>query len=180
MLFNIFYFIVVIGFISIVFVSLFYEGKAAISPTPVLPWVRRKALSLLSKCDQPTSILKIADLGCGWGGMIGQLQKKYPTAKITGYEISPCPYYFSKFRFGLSGDQIAIKRNDFFKEGLSDYDVVFCYLSPSHMEKLKPILLKLKKGSLVVSCSFPIQGWEPIAATTVWSLVKVPVCVYRI
>ncbi len=177
---DIIYCLAIVGFIFVVLLSLYFEKKAGISPTPVMPWVRRRALSLLKEHRQLLDIRTIADLGSGWGGMIGQLQKQYPTAYITGYEISPCPYYFTRLRFMCARDKITIKRHDFFSEDIAGYDVVFCYLSPQHMEKLKPHLSRLKKGSLVVTCSFPIEGWEPIATVTVWGLVKIPICLYRI
>lgn len=159
-------------------VSLIYEKKAHISPTPVLPIVRRKAMDLLKNMD--ISAREIVDLGSGWGGMSLKLANTYPNAHVTGYEISPVPYGFSRLRT-LFSKQITITREDFFKKDLGNADIVTCYLSPYHMEKLKSGLADLKKGSVVVSCSFPIEGWEAERTETVRGIfVEIPVYLYVI
>jgi hypothetical protein len=174
------YSLVLLTAFAVVLSGLWHEKKAGISPTPVLSWVRRRAVRMLKGQIDPGKVHEVADLGCGWGGMTGILASTYPQAHITGYEISPFPYYASKLRSLFFGKRISIRHDNFFERNLSDCDVVFCYLSPQHMEKLKPQLLGLKPGSLVLSCSFPILGWAPIAQEKVWSLVNIPVFLYRI
>jgi len=171
--------VLLLGFIAVIIVSVLYEKSTGISAVPVLPWTRHQALSLLIKFHPPHAVLHVADLGCGWGGMIRKLHKAYPKAKIVGYETSPFPYILSKIRFSMAGKNVQILNDDFFKADLSQNDVVFCYLSPKHME-LKPQLLNLKAGSLIVSCSFPITGWTPIETRKVWSIVRIPVYIYRV
>ncbi len=166
--------------IIVAITTVFFEKHTHISATPVLPWTRRQVMSLLKEFKPEKPVIKVADLGCGWGGMIGKLGKLYPAAQITGYELSPFPYWFSKLRFGGYKNNITINQLDFFKENLSSYDVIFCYLSPNHMEELKLQLAGLKSGSLVISCSFPLLDWTPIATRSIWSIVKIPVYLYRI
>lgn len=168
-------------FILIVLVCFFYEGKARISPTPVLPWVRRRALGMVPDRFSCDGVYRIADLGCGWGAFISALARRFRVADITGYEISPFPYAVSFVKSLFLGRRVRVVRRSFFDDDLSGYDLVMCYLSPYHMEALKPQLLGLKPGSAVVSCSFAIPGWEPVRTEEVWSLfVKVPVYMYEI
>lgn len=49
-----------------------------------------------------------------------------------------------------------------FKENLSQYDVVFCYLLPRSLDKLKyKFEAELIPGSKVVTNSFRVKGWKP-------------------
>lgn len=160
--------------------TIFYERFTLISATPVLPWTRRQVVSLLKSHIKTNDIHKICDLGCGWGGMIGKLAYLFPNAHITGYELSPFPYGVSFLRNILRQKRVTILKDNFFKEELKDFDLVFCYLSPHHMNELTPQLSALKSGSWVISCSFPIEGWTPVATGSVWSIVKIPVFLYQI
>lgn len=160
--------------------TIFFEKDTHISATPVLPWTRRQVVSLLKDFHSINPELKVADLGCGWGGMIGQLKKLYPMADVTGYELSPFPYWFSKLRFWAQDNNISIHQSNFLEADLSDYDVLFCYLSPHHMEELKPQLNQLRPGSLIISCSFPLLNWTPIATKSIWSFVRIPIYLYRV
>lgn len=160
--------------------TIFYERYTLISATPILPWTRWQVVSLLKEFQLIETQKKIADLGCGWGGMVGKLSHMYPLDKITGYELSPFPFIFSKLRFAGRSKNILILKSNFFLEDLSDFDIIFCYLSPNLMEQLKPQLSNLKTGSIVISCSFPILEWKPYAERSVWSFVKIPVYLYKI
>lgn len=54
-------------------------------------------------------------------------------------------------------------RGDFLKKDLGDADVIFCYLMPKAMERLKKKFEReLKPGARVISRAFPIHGWEPV------------------
>ena len=174
------YSLVLLSFFAVIAVSMLYEARAHISPTPVLPWVRRAAMLMIKNNITDVSVLRVADLGCGWGGMTTRLARAYPDAHITGYEMSPVPYFISRLRGAFFGKRINTLQANFFKADLSGFDVVFCYLSPAHMEQLKSQLATLKKGSLVVTCSFPIIGWIPIETVKIWSLVQIPINIYRI
>ena len=76
--------------------------------------------------------------------------------------------------------KIAVFKQNFFDVGLAEYDVVFCYLLPYHLEKLKPIFAGLRPNTLIVSCSFEIKGWTPEKEDHIGRFIKVPVYIYRI
>ncbi len=172
------YSIIMILIFSGIAISLIYEKKARISPTPVLPAVRAKVMAMLDA--QNMNPENIADLGCGWGGLVLKLQRLYPVSRVTGFEISPLPYWASRLRTTLSS-RIDIMRESFFDKDISGNDIVTCYLSPYHMEKLKPQLENLKSGSVVISCSFPIKDWIPVQTEYVRGIfVMIPVFMYII
>lgn len=180
-LFDAVYSIFLLIVFTIVLTSLVYEKRARISPTPVLPHVRKRALGLVPDSLTDAGAHTILDLGCGWGGLVISLARLFPNARIIGYEISPWPYLFSKIKGLIHSRNISIKREDFFKKDISGANLVFCYLSPYHMNALKEKLRTLAKGSCVISCSFPITGWEPDRTETVKGLfVDIPVYRYTI
>lgn len=159
---------------------LWQEKSLRISATPTLPWVKRRALALLRAHTDADKAYQIADLGCGWGGILLSLAKLYPNAHLTGYEASLWPYWASRLKAAIIGRRLTVLRQDFFRLSLAEYDIIFCYLSPYHMDQLRPQLAALAPGSIVISNAFPIPGWEPTASDMVGGIVKIPIFLYRI
>ncbi len=53
--------------------------------------------------------------------------------------------------------------SDFWKTCLGEADVVFCYLFPDVMNRVAQKLeTELRPGARVVSCNFPLPGWQPL------------------
>lgn len=103
----------------------------------------------------------VYDLGCGDGRFLIAVTKRYKV-KAIGFEINPWAYLLAKFRVWLCKADVSIYFRDFWKADLSDADVVFCYLFPDVMERLKEKLQReIKTGAKVISCNFEIPGWRP-------------------
>jgi predicted RNA methylase len=103
----------------------------------------------------------VYDLGSGDGGFLIAASKRYKV-KAIGLEINPWAYLLSKFKVMLWRTDVSIRFQDFWKVNLSEADIVFCYLFPDVMERLKEKLSKeLKIGAMVISCNFEIPGWRP-------------------
>lgn len=129
--------------------------------SPWAPWWRTKKkiaraafkLAKLSKKDI------VYELGSGEATALIIAVKNFG-AKGVGIEIDPPRYLLSKFtiwRNGLS-KEIKIKRNDLFKEDLSDATVIYVYLVPKTLDKLVPKFKKeLKKGTRIVSYKYEIN-----------------------
>jgi len=167
--------------LAIVIVSFLYERKTHIAPVPTLPWISRAILRLLQSYKQPAETLQIAELGSGWGGLCFQIARRFPHSIVTGFEISPFPYWTSKIRENLSRKQVRFRKESFFEQDLSGYDVIVCYLSFKHMRWLKYQFEKdLKSGTIIISNAFPIPDWEPIEVASTNVLMKIPVYVYRV
>lgn len=103
---------------------------------------------------------KFLELGSGTGrGLL--IAANCFGAKATGVEISPFHYFVSKI-LTYKNKSINIKMGDFRRVDLSNFDVVYCYLSPKLMEILS---LKFKKelphGARVVSYCFEIPDIIP-------------------
>ena len=101
------------------------------------------------------------DLGCGDGRFLIAAWRRYKV-KAIGFEINLWAYLLSRLRLGLRQSHVSVYFQDFWKADLSDADIVFCYLFPDVMEKLRQKLSKeLKAGAKVISCNFEIPGWRP-------------------
>lgn len=159
---------------------LWHERRTKISPVPVLPWVYGQVIRALEGIVDPGKPINIADLGSGWGGPLKKMARQFPNAQVTGYELSPWPFVISRLRTCFMRRRIRILQQDFFDTDLAQYDLIFCYLSPYHMEQLKPHLQTMKPGSIIVSCSFEIPDWTAVRCDTVRSFVEIPVYVYRV
>jgi SAM-dependent methyltransferase len=101
----------------------------------------------------------LVDLGCGDGRVLRAARNRYKV-KTLGIEINPLAFLLAKF-LSLSAEGVTIRRGDFWKCDIGDATVVFCYLFPDVMAQLAEKLEReLRPGTVVVSCNFPITGWE--------------------
>lgn len=131
-----------------------------IGPIPASHRVIKAALDLAKIKEGET----IYDLGSGDGRVLLDAVKAY-NCKGVGYELIFPFFLLSKIKVLLSGNNNKIKLyfKNFYKEDLSQADVIFCYLIPHGMKKLSDKFAKepLKKGARIVSFSFRIKDWEP-------------------
>jgi len=105
---------------------------------------------------------RIAELGSGWGGLALAVTSHRPEAHVMAYELSLLPWMWSIGVARLMGRQeIEFVRRDFFDADLSETDVVLCYLFPGAMERLAEPLTHLKAGSVIISNTFRLPGWQP-------------------
>jgi len=173
------YCVIMIVFFIAIFTSLFFEKYTKIVPAPTLSYVRSKALKLIPHNFHPDGQYSILDLGSGWGGILIALSKIFPNSKITGYELSPWPYLISRMRIFSSRKNVNVFRENFFDKDISSADIIFCYLSPYHMDKLKEKFAGLPEGKCIISCSFPILGWKIDKKEDVTSFfIKTPIFRY--
>lgn len=129
------------------------------------PYVRSKKDKIVTMLELATIRPgeQVVDLGSGDGSLI--MEAARCGAKATGIEINPFLVWYSRWRIKRAGlqDHTTIMRADFREFPLSDADVIFLYLWPSTIEKLKEKLSKeLNPGSRIISNGFPIRGWNPI------------------
>lgn len=100
------------------------------------------------------------DLGSGDGRVLISAVKDFGTEKAVGYEVAPWPYLKSKFLIRLAGfgNNIDIKRKNFFKADLSPATFVYAYLFPRLVDRLAgKIAGECQSGTKVLCPSFPIE-----------------------
>jgi hypothetical protein len=97
------------------------------------------------------------DLGSGLGGVVREMAKT--KVKSFGVESAPMLWIISSIICFHKGK---ILRQNIWNTDLSNYDVVYAFLSPAVMDKLfLKIQKEMKKNSLFISNSFEIQGIDP-------------------
>lgn len=95
------------------------------------------------------------------------------------YELSPIPYLVAKVR-AMWAPNLKVVRGDFFKASLEGAGLVVCYLAPKLMERLRPTLKGLPKGTLVVSHTFGLRGWQPIKEVVVGRFPRTSIYFYPV
>jgi len=103
------------------------------------------------------------DLGCGFGGLLVYLGRQRPDMKFVGVESAPLPYLIAKLRIILSGtNNVDIRYRDFWDFRLTDFDIVYAFLSPDPMPRLyRKVEQEMCAGSLFISNSFVVDGHPP-------------------
>lgn len=167
--------------LAIVFALAFERAgrKLGIAAVPTLPWQRDVMIGALKKYRPTNQLSNIAELGCGWGGLIASILRAYPTSTITGFEGFLPAVIISRLRFAFTR-RAKIKHADFFQANLSEFDAIICYLSHAHMKKLQDkFRAELKPGAIIISNAFPMPDWTPIEHSTMKMGVTLNVYIYR-
>lgn len=99
----------------------------------------------------------VYDLGCGDFRLLS-LAEKSTAVKTIGFEVAPIPYILGLLRKKLSKSKGRILCKNFFKQNLSDADIIFIYLIPDILPKLaKKIKTECKKGTIIISNTFQLK-----------------------
>lgn len=101
----------------------------------------------------------VYDLGCGDGRLVFKAVDH--KAKAIGFELSLPVYVYAKILSFFRGGSIRLR--NFWRQDLSDADVIFCYLLTDSMQTFKKrIWPTLKPGTRVISHAFAMKGIEPV------------------
>lgn len=124
----------------------------------------------------------IVELGAGWGGLALALAERYPVCRVVGYELSPLPWLISRVRRALAcRKNLTLRREDFFLASLADVSLAVCFLFPGGMEQLKiKLKAELAPGTLIVSNTHPVPGWEPTRIVRVQDQYASRIYVYQV
>jgi predicted RNA methylase len=126
--------------------------------SPWAPWWKTSkdialAICRLAEIDKDDIVY---DLGSGTGTALLVATKEFGV-KGVGIEIDPLRSIYSKIRFKIKGlsEKVKIIHKNFHDVNISQASVIFVYLVPKALERLKPKFLKeLKKGTKIVSLRY--------------------------
>lgn len=125
--------------------------------SPWSPWWRTsdKAIQSAFKLAKLSSKDIVYDLGSGDGRTLMIAAKEFG-ARGVGIEIDPLRFFISKILVRFSGlsDKINVRRENFLKSDFSEATIIFVYLVPKALQRLKSKFLKLKKGTRIVSIKY--------------------------
>lgn len=116
----------------------------------------------------------LVDLGCGDGRVLLRAAV-LRGARVTGVELDP---QLAATAQQLLADHDAageVLEADFSEVALDDVDVVFAYLSPATLQRLRPRLAALRPGARIITTGYAVPGWEPVEAGGRCYLYRVPV-----
>ena len=146
----------IIFILCIVMVNSLYAHWYGVVNMPSTPSSRRKIVQDIADKKGECDTLSIIECGSGWGGLARLLSRTFPKADISGIEISPVPYLYSKLFFW---NDAHITRANLFHHNFTKADIVILYLSPMHMEQLYPLFeQQMKSGAIVYSQGFPFKS----------------------
>lgn len=118
-----------------------------------------RALNRLLPQGRTFSLL---DLGCGTGTVLAALSRNQGLAQLQGVERAPLPYLIARVRSLVAGHRYRVSWASLWTTDLSDYDVVYAYLSPVPMVQLwEKASREMRPGSMLVSFRFTVPGVAP-------------------
>ncbi len=134
---------------------------AAIIGAPLALTRKRQVKDIIKKAAlKPGQIFY--ELGCGTGRMMIAFSKQ-ANIRVIGFELSPLFYIFSLLNLKIHRvKNYELYLKDFFGANLNKADIVFCFLMPKALAKLRSKFEKeLKPGAKIISPGFKIKGWHP-------------------
>lgn len=140
-----------------------------ISPMPSTSTIRAQMLERIP--DDPKYLI---DLGSGWGGLLWQLSRRYPDAKIVGYEVSWFPYLASKLM--CRGRNIQVLRKNYLGVSFPKDAIFVCYLCPSSMKALSQ---SPPTTGWLISHTFALPGHNPVQTHICTDMYRTHIYVYR-
>jgi hypothetical protein len=161
-----------------IFLALVFWGTAK-GDVPLFLSSPGVALALAEMADDERA-RRFADLGAGLGSVVIPLAKHFPLLAVEAWERAPLPWTVLAWR-GRKLANLAVRRRSLWDSKLTDYDMVFAFLSPAPMPQLgEKIRREMRVGSLFVSSSFPVPGWLPEAEVEVRDRRSTVLYCYRI
>lgn len=157
--FHVLYVLLIVAIVAIFFVGFSLGAMIYTRGVPFVPLskLQRDNLKKYIKLD-PNSM--VVDLGCG-DGRVMRLFEQMGVKKIEGYEVNLLAYLLAIIINKLKGSKTIIYYKNFFKVNLSKYNVVFVYLMPNVLMRLRDKFdHELKPGTKIISASFEIAEWR--------------------
>jgi SAM-dependent methyltransferase len=102
---------------------------------------------------------RFLDLGCGDGRVLLRAAEDYG-AEVTGVELDAGLAAIARDVLASAGVEGTVLEADFESVPI-DADVVFAYLSPATLQRLRARLAVLPPTSRVVTTGYPVPGWLP-------------------
>ncbi len=134
-----------------------YAGKIGAPYAPTRRRVVRKTFDQLNINEDDTLI----DLGAGDGSILIEAARR--GAKAIGFELSPIMYVIARLRT-LRYRGVRILLRNFYKQPLREATVIFAFLMPNNMPKVRQMLngQQIPNGRFFLSYMFALNDAQPI------------------
>ena len=122
----------------------------------------KKAVRKMLELAQITPDNLVYDLGSGDGRLVIMADQEFK-AQAVGFELSPFLYFISQTKRFLAGaKKTKILFRDFYRQDLSQANIICCFLTPKTMPRLqKKLKSNAKPGTKLVSYAFEAKRWKP-------------------
>lgn len=166
-------------FALLLFIYSLFSVIAQLMGSPYVPTKQKEVDSILAAAHLKRGQFFI-ELGSGDGRVVRTAVSRYHMRGV-GIEIHPLLLWWSQFLTHIQQlKTITFKRENFYKTDLSHADVIFLFLMPNTLKKLRAkMLAECKKNTLIISHGFKIEGWEQYLTKTI-SHAPFPTYFYRI
>ena len=106
--------------------------------------------------ELPESNFTFFDLGCGTGGVLRVLAKRFPNGGFYGFELGIIPFLVA-YILSLPHKNLKIRYKNFWNQDWSKADYLYAFLSPDPMEKVTEKYLALNPKPVFLVNSFPLH-----------------------
>ncbi len=144
---------------ALVYVFFLFIGLIWTKRVPFIP-LTKKQLGAINKYIKLKSTDRVVDLGCGDGRVLRMFEKQ-GVKDLTGYEVNLGVYLLARIENKVLKSKSKIYPKNFKKVNLSEYNIVFCYLSNYCVNSLKEKFDKeLRPGTKIISYVFKAKDWH--------------------
>ncbi|MEN9327709.1 MAG: hypothetical protein RI947_517 [Candidatus Parcubacteria bacterium] len=170
MLYTIVYITVILGELVFSIFACFYIFSliySSLMGSPYVPTKNKVLKDILDRAKLKKGDLFI-DLGCGDGRIVRMAATHYNVEAI-GIDINPSLIWLSRLKTKLKKIRnTTFHVQNIYKSDISNADVVYLFLLPKFLVNLQNKLLKeTKKGALIISHGFRIDGWDQYLVDTI-------------
>ena len=148
---------------------------------PPMPSLGRARRAMIDMVEDPGQA-QVVDLGSGWGNLAVDFARRFPKARVEGYEVSWFPWLYSlavKRILGLNN--LSFYRRDFRHAVVEENAVVICYLAREGMQAVRELLERAAPSQVtVISHHFSLPGSQPDAVVELTDLYRTPIYRYHL
>lgn len=148
-------------FYSIAAVFLLVTAYVCLIGAPFVP-APQAVVSQMIKAAKLKKGMTVLDPGCGDARMLLTACREQPAIKAVGYELFFVAYLLALWRTRNHRKQITLFFRNSDYADLSQVDVMFCFMLVKPLARnAAKYRSEMKKGALILSYAFEIEGWQP-------------------
>jgi hypothetical protein len=141
----------------------FYSVSSLIASLMGAPYVptKQKEIDFILNYFKMKKEQYLIELGSGDGRFVRSAAQKYGVTAL-GVDVQYWLLWYAQIVAKVKHiKNVTFKNQNFFKTDLSKADVIFVFLMPNTLKKLRAKFLKeCKKGTVLISHGFTIEEWE--------------------
>lgn len=167
---------------AVTYVYYCWRTRVPIVPTQAPARAEIVAAVKAEVAAHPGARLKVYDLGSGTGSLCLAVARAVPEADVVGMELAWPAWGLSMLKQKWARQKnLTFLRGDFWRQDISDGDIILCYLGTIIMPQLSGKLLHEPRANrLIISNTFPLpKEWHPFQRRSVPAMLSKEVLLYR-